>query len=73
MQTYKLLAMLLDYPGGEIVGDLRATRASSPFQVRTGAPAADRAALVRDSSSRSLAAWNAPPPASATRARSRAS
>ena len=24
MQTYKLLAMLLDYPGGEIVGDLRA-------------------------------------------------
>ena len=24
MQTYKLLAMLLDYPGSEIVGDLRA-------------------------------------------------
>lgn len=24
MQTYKLLAVLLDYPGGEIVGDLRA-------------------------------------------------
>ena len=24
MQTYKLLAVLLDYPGGEIVDDLRA-------------------------------------------------